>query len=150
MAEIHVAADRDIDAPADTVYRVLSDYREHHPKILPSAFSDLRVESGGVGQGTIFRFRGKTAGWERSFHMRVAEPQPGRVLTESDMESNMVTTFTVEPRGSSSHVTISTRWQDAGGVGGFLERTFAPRMMRRLYADELERLNGYARSLAPA
>ena len=39
----------------------------------------------------------------------------------------------------------STRWNGAGGVGGFFERIFAPRAMRAIYADELERLDAYAR-----
>jgi hypothetical protein len=41
-------------------------------------------------------------------------------------------------------VEISTRWEGAGGIGGFFERLFAPRVMRGMYADELERLDAYA------
>ena len=32
----------------------------------------------------------------------------------------------------------------AGGVGGVFERLFAPRVLRRLYDDELSRLDTYA------
>jgi len=56
MARIAVSAERTVDAPADTVYRYVADMREHHPRYLPPAFSDFRVESGGVGAGTITRF----------------------------------------------------------------------------------------------
>ena len=42
-------------------------------------------------------------------------------------------------------VRISTNWDGATGIGGFFERTFAPRAMHRIYLDELERLNAYAR-----
>ena len=45
---------------------------------------------------------------------------------------------------------IETRWNGAGGVGGFFERTFAPRVMRKMYADELTRLDAYARGQAAA
>jgi len=40
----------------------------------------------------------------------------------------------------------------AGGIGGFFERLFAPRVMRRVYVDELARLDRYAREqpAAPA
>ena len=31
-------------------------------------------------------------------------------------------------------------------MGGFFERLFAPRAMRGIYLDELERLNAYARA----
>jgi hypothetical protein len=43
-------------------------------------------------------------------------------------------------------VRIETRWQGARGIGGFFERLFAPRFLRRLYADELDRLDRHARS----
>jgi hypothetical protein len=78
--------------------------------------------------------------------MTVAEPEPGRVLTESDAGSSLVTTTTVTPQGGRSLVAISTAWEGAGGIGGFFERLFAPRVMRGIYADELERLDGYARA----
>ncbi len=75
----------------------------------------------------------------------VAEPEPGRILTESDLNSSAVTTFTVAPeRGDENcRVRIETTWQGAGGIGGFFERLFAPRVLRRLYADELRRLEAY-------
>jgi hypothetical protein len=148
MATIHVSEERTVDAPADTVYGYLADMREHHPRFLPPAFSDFEVESGGVGAGTITRFKATAGGRSRNFRMQVAEPEPGRVLTESDTSSNLVTTFTVTPEGGASRVRISTTWEDAGGVGGFFERVFAPRVMRRIYVDELERLNAYARERA--
>jgi hypothetical protein len=43
-------------------------------------------------------------------------------------------------------VRISTTWEGSSGVGGFFERLFAPRVMRGIYADELERLDAYARA----
>jgi hypothetical protein len=52
---------------------------------------------------------------------------------------------TVTPQGNVSLVQISTTWDGAGGIGGFFERLFAPRVMRGIYADELERLDAYAR-----
>jgi len=42
-------------------------------------------------------------------------------------------------------VRISSAWDGAGGIGGLFERMFAPRVMRGLYADELKRLDAYAR-----
>jgi hypothetical protein len=56
-----------------------------------------------------------------------------------------VTTFTVSPQGSASLVKISTAWDGAGGIGGVFERMFAPRVLRGIYADELKRLDAYAR-----
>ena len=145
MAKIVVSAERVVDAPADAVYGYVADMRDHHPHYLPPAFSDFRVESGGVGAGTITRFKVTAGGRSREYRMRVDEPEPGRVLTESDTDSSLVTTTTVTPRDGASVVQISTSWNGAGGIGGFFERTFAPRAMRPIYADELDRLDAYAR-----
>jgi len=145
MGKISVSAERTVGAPAATVYRCLADMREHHPHFLPPAFSDFQVESGGVGDGTITRFKVTAGGRTRQYRMRVAEPEPGRVLTESDTGSSLVTTTTVTPQGDQSRVQMTTTWDGAGGIGGFFERLFAPRAMRSLYTDELQRLDAYAR-----
>ncbi|MGE5136099.1 MAG: SRPBCC family protein [Gemmatimonadota bacterium] len=134
-----------VGAPADTVYRYLADMREHHPRFLPPAFSDFQVESGGTGAGTVTRFKMTAGGRTREYRMRVDEPEPGRVLTESDLNSSAVTTFTVSAQDGASLVQISTAWDGAGGIGGLFERMFAPRVLRAIYADELKRLDAYAR-----
>jgi uncharacterized protein YndB with AHSA1/START domain len=149
MAKIVVSAERVVDAPAEAVYRYVADMREHHPHFLPPAFSDFQVESGGTGAGTITRFKVTAGGRTRDYRMKVDEPEPGRVLTESDTASSMVTTTTVTPRDGASLVQISTSWNGAGGIGGFFERRFAPKAMRAIYTDELERLNAYARDQHP-
>jgi uncharacterized protein YndB with AHSA1/START domain len=148
MGTIQVSEERQIDAPPATVYGYIADHREHHPHFLPPAFSDFEVESGGVGAGTITRFKVTAGGRSREYRMEVAEPEPGRVMTESDTNSSLVTTWTVTPENGVSRVRISTTWDGAGGVGGVFERLFAPRVMRGIYADELERLNNYARERA--
>jgi uncharacterized protein YndB with AHSA1/START domain len=144
MARNVVSTEAAVDAPAETVYRCIADMHDH-PRFLPPAFSDFTIESGGVGAGTITRFTMTAGGRAREYRMQVAEPEPGRVLTESDMNSTAVTTFTVDPQGSTSLVKISTAWDGAGGIGGVFERMFAPRVLRGIYADELKRLDAYAR-----
>jgi uncharacterized protein YndB with AHSA1/START domain len=144
MARILISVERAVEAPAETVYGYIADMREH-PRFLPPAFSDFRVESGGVGAGTLTRFKMTAGGRTREYQMKVAEPEPGRVLTESDTNSSAVTTFTVSPQGGASLVQISTSWDGAQGIGGFFERMFAPRVMRAIYLDELNRLDAYAR-----
>jgi hypothetical protein len=145
MTRIVVSAEGSVDAPAETVYRYIADMREHHPRFLPPAFSDFQVETGGVGAGTITHFKVTAGGRTREFRTKVEEPEPGRVLTESDTGSSSVTTFTVSPQGDASLVRISSTWDGAGGIGGLFERMFAPRVMRGIYADELKRLDAYAR-----
>lgn len=147
MGVVRVEAERAVAADAATVYGYLRDMRQHHPHFLPPAFSEYRVESGGVGEGTVTRFNVTAGGRTRGYRMRVSEPEPGRVLAESDTGSSLETRFTVTPAGERCQVRISTTWQGAGGVGGFFERLFAPRAMRRIYVDELQRLDAYAREL---
>ena len=151
MAKVVASAERSIDAPADEVYSYLADMHQHQ-RFLPPAFSDFQIESGGVGPGTVTSFKVTAGGRTREYHMTVDEPEPGLVLRESDSNSSLITKYTVTPRenpdgvGSAiSKVEISTSWQGAGGIGGFFERTFAPRAMRALYEDELQRLDTYAR-----
>ena len=145
MAVNVATAERVIDAPAPDVYGYIANMRDHHPRFLPPAFSGFTVEEGGVGAGTIVSYTMTAGGRTRQYRSAVAEPEPGRVLTESDTASSAVTTFTVTPRGAdASVVAISTSWQGASGIGGFFERMFAPRVLRGIYADELERLNAYA------
>ena len=100
MGTLAVAAERQIDAPADEVYRYIADHRDHHPHFLPPAFSDFKVVSGGVGAGTVATFKLTAGGRTRDFRTTVAEPEPGRVMTESDANSTSVTTWTVaeQPR----------------------------------------------------
>ena len=146
MAEVFVSAERLMSAPAEHIYRCIADFRTHHPKFLPRAFSDIQVEEGGVGAGTVLSFKLTAGRRTRTYRMQVDEPEPGRVLTESDTQSSLVTTFSVAPEGAGCRVRIETRWEGAGGICGFFERLFAPRFLRGLYADELERLEQYAKS----
>ena len=144
MAKVEASAQRTIDAPAEQVYGYLADMHQHQ-RFLPPQFSDFQVEEGGVGAGTVTRFTMTAGGRTRKYRMRVTEPEPGRTLLESDTDSSLVTTFNVEPQGEKSRVRIFTSWDGAGGIGGFFERTFAPRAVQRIYLDELDRLNAYAR-----
>jgi hypothetical protein len=148
MGVIEVIAERTVGAPAEAVYDYIADMREHHPRFLPPAFTDFEVESGGIGAGTVITFALTAGGRTRRYRSQIAEPDPGRVLTESDTNSSAVTTFTVTPQGDNCIVQIACRWDGAGGLGGFFERTFAPRTLRGILTDELGRLDAYARGQA--
>ena len=56
-------------------------------------------------------------GQTRESRVTVAEPEPGRVLTESDTGSSAVTTFTVAPEGGASRVQINSAWDGRAGSG---------------------------------
>lgn len=143
MSGIRVEADRTVDAPPETVYRFLADYKVKHPSILPpESFVGYTVEEGGNGAGTVFSMRVRAGGRERPYRMRVSEPEPGRILQEQDIGSSLATTFTLLPVDGNAHtnVKIVTQWQGGSGIGGFMERTFAPMAMRRIYRRELDNL----------
>jgi len=142
MARIVVSAARAIDAPAQQIYEILTDYRTGHREILPSQFVDYRVVEGGRGAGTLISFRIRAGGRERPYTMRVSEAIRGSVLVETDTTSSLTTTFSLTPIGDDRRtlVTIRTEWQGGKGIGGFFERIFAPLALRRIYNDELDRL----------
>jgi Polyketide cyclase / dehydrase and lipid transport len=134
-----------VGAPADRVYRILSDYRNGHPNILPAAFSNFVVEAGGVGAGTLTRFDVRAFGRTQSFRHEVLEPEPGRVLVERDRDLDSRTTFTVEPAEAESIVTISSELRSRPGLGGRIERWLSRRFLTGLYREELAKLDAFAR-----
>ena len=147
------SAERVVDAPAEVVYHLISDYREHHrPEgFLPPAFTDLVVEQGGVGEGTVVRFTSNLGGKSQTITAAITEPDPGRVLVETS--PGLETTFSVEPEGDQRARVRFDTVMEAGGLSGLMIRLFAPGMLRPVYADELERLEHLAKShpvLAPA
>jgi hypothetical protein len=147
MARIHAESSAVIDAPPAEVYALISDYREAHPRILPREhFSDLKVEEGGQGAGTVITFVATVGGTKQTMRGRVAEPEPGRILTENYTTSSMVTSFTVDPveSGGKSRVTIATDMDPSPGLRGLIERIFVPGALRSIYVKELRQLNEVA------
>ena len=144
MTQLKVHSERVINAPANLVYHLFADFVNHHPRFLPPQFTQVQVLKGGYGAGTEYTFTSLFGGGARDFQMRVSEPEPGRVLVESDTRSALVTTITVNPEGTGSRVILETVWESAGGLMGLLETWFAPGMMCRMYEDEFNRLERYA------
>ncbi len=145
MARIHVRRERLIPAPAAAVYAMLADYRDGHPHILPAAFSDFTVLEGGVGAGTRIRFKLTLGGRTQETTGIVAEPEPGRVLTET-YPGDQVTTFTVDPAGDQCRLRIETAWQSRSGLAGLIERLAAPRLLTPLYEQEFDLIVAWAKN----
>ncbi|MFN8597899.1 MAG: SRPBCC family protein [Anaerolineae bacterium] len=147
MKTHHVAASSVIDAPAAQVYAILSDYRVGHPSILPKQyFSALKITRGGVGAGTAIRFQMQAGNSTRSFVADVTEPEPGRVLVESNRLENdpnvtSVTTFTVDSNGErQTRLTIATEMV----VSNWLEGVVSTLFLRRVYAQEMKQIAALA------
>ena len=103
------------------VYALIADYHNGHPHILPKEFSELVVEKGGVGRGTIIRFQTSVFGRKHIFRAAISEPEPGRVLAETDLDTNgEVTTFIVDRDSASGHsrVTITRELAVRKGLAG--------------------------------
>jgi uncharacterized protein YndB with AHSA1/START domain len=149
MGRTRVQAERLIGAPPAAVYAMLADYTTHHPRIMPAPpFSDLEVESGGVGAGTVFHITVQMLGRRQRLHMRVAEPEPGRVLTETNLDTGVVTVFSVAPGdgGSRTLAGMSSEWETQRGLRGLVDRLVTPRLMGRMFAKQLRQLDQYLRS----
>ena len=142
MSQVVATAEHVVRAPSEQVIAALADYADVRPRLLPEQFSDYRVESGGQGAGTRVHWRfAATSKRVRDQLLTVTEPIPG-TLVESDANSSMVTTWTVHPADAgATTVRVRTTWNGAGGIGGFFERTFAPKGLRRVYAEILGRLD---------
>ena len=138
-----VSASATIPARRERVYSLIANYKDGHPRILPKQFSSLVVEQGGVGAGTIIRFQMSIFGKKQTFRAAITEPEPGRVLVETDLDANgAVTTFTVNPGSApaDSHVTISTELRVRSGFLGKIEKTLSTLLLRPTYVQELENL----------
>jgi len=82
-------------------------------------------------------------GKKQTFRAAITEPEPGRVLVETDLDTNgAVTTFTVDPgtAPANSRVTISTVMAVRGGLQGWIEKTMATLLLRPMYNQELANL----------
>ncbi|HMA36066.1 MAG TPA: SRPBCC family protein [Chloroflexia bacterium] len=153
MNRIRAEAAEIIAARPETIYAILADYRRGHPQILPKAyFAALDVEAGGQGAGTVVNVRMQVMGVAQDYHLTVSEPEPGRVLVESDPQRGVVTTFTVTPvaGGLQAHVRIATEMPARPGVTGLVEKLVNPPVMRRIFRKQLRQLADYVAGARPA
>ena len=141
MALVEATTERIVTAEPERVYDALADYAGTRGQVLPGQFSEYEVREGGKGAGTVVHWKLQaTSKRVRDCLFDVTAPTPGQ-LVETDRNSTMVTTWTVTPAGEGrSKVVTATAWQGATGVGGFFERTFAPKGLNRIYDDVLARL----------
>ena len=154
MGTLHFEGEATIAARPEIVWDILSDYRDGHPRILPEEMTDLIVEEGGRGEGTLVRFNFHLSGLTRQIHARVHTPEPGRILVEENLNAQGVTTFTLTPleEGQRTHVRIMTETPEEPGLAGLIGRAFAPmvtRRMRAIYLKELANLDALAQTWVP-
>jgi uncharacterized protein YndB with AHSA1/START domain len=146
MAQVTARTERTIDAPAERVRTALADYEKVRPAILTDHYRDYRVEAGGHGDGSRVHWKLQaTKKRVRDQLVEVSQPSADQIV-ERDINSSMVTTWTVTPAGTArSVVAVESTWTGAGGIGGFFERTFAPKGLRRIHDGVLSNLDGAVR-----
>jgi uncharacterized protein YndB with AHSA1/START domain len=138
MAQVEATTERIVAAEPERVYAALADYAGTRGQVLPGQFSEYEVREGGKGAGTVAHWRLQaTSKRVRDCLVDVTEPAE-RTLVETDRNSSMVTTWTVTPADDGrSKVSVRTTWQGATGIGGFFERTFAPKGLNRIHDEVL-------------
>ncbi len=143
MGQVRAVASRQIGASAQAVFDALADYVTVRPKILPAQYSDYAVREGGAGAGTVASWRlAATQKRTRDVVARVSQPA-ALTLVEADENSSMRVTWVVSDQGDTSLVTAEAVWNGAGGIGGFFERTFAPKALNRIHEQVLAGLAAY-------
>jgi hypothetical protein len=151
MSKVIVNASDVIDARPEQIYAILSDYRVGHAAILPKPyFKEMIVEQGGQGEGTIIRLKMNVFGQEYTYHQIVTEPEPGRLLVETDMNTGQFSSFTLEPLngGAQTRVTIHSEFPGKPGIAGWMEKLMQPPITRHIFKKELRNLAEYVRSKA--
>ncbi|WEV28583.1 SRPBCC family protein [Streptomyces sp. 71268] len=141
MAQVEATTERIIRAGAEDVFDALADYSGTRKRVMPEQFSEYEVREGGDGEGTLVHWKLQaTSKRVRDCLLEVTEPTDGQ-LVEKDRNSTMVTTWIVTPAGEgASRVVVTSTWTGAGGIGGFFEKTFAPKGLGRIYDALLTRL----------
>ncbi len=143
MAQVEATTERVVAATPEAVFGTLADYANARREVLPEQFSEYEVREGGAGAGSVVHWRLQaTSKRVRDVLVEASEPSPGR-LVEKDRNSSMVTTWTVTPAGEGrAKVVVEATWTGAGGIGGFFERTFAPKGLNRIHDAVLANVAG--------
>lgn len=141
MGQVVVTAEKTLSASPERVLAALGDYTGVRSRMLTEHFSEYEVREGGQGEGTVVHWKlAATSKRVRDCLFTVSAPGSDR-LVEQDANSSMVTTWTVSPAGEGARVQVRTTWDGAGGIGGFFERTFAPKGLQRIYDAQLAKLS---------
>ena len=138
MGKVKATASAQLEAAPERVLTFLRDYRDNRPRILTDNYTAYRVEQGGKGEGTVYAYHFASGGRERDYRLHVHEQGPR--LEEADQMSSFRSIWSVDPGPEGSRVTIESSWDGAGGIAGAFEGFFAPKGLRRIYAQILARL----------
>lgn len=139
MGQVTATTNFTFNAAPEAVSAALADYATVRPAILTDHYRDYRVDAGGTGAGTVVHWILQATD-KRQRDVLADVTVSGDTITETDRNSTMVTTYRVTAAGTGSQVVVTTTWKGAGGIGGFFEKTFAPKGLNRIYTELLTNL----------
>lgn len=147
MKPVRTVASHVIDAPSAVLYDVIRDYKGGHAAILPRpVFQEMVVTKGGYGAGTELRITTKAMGVSNTFHQVASEPEPGRKIVETTIETGFETSFTFEPlTPNQTRVTITCDLPVKEGLLSGVEAVVTRFFGERLFRTELENLAAYVK-----
>jgi hypothetical protein len=133
MGTVTATATKTVSASPEEVINFLTTLGSR-PKILTGNYSQVTVQPDGV-----LAYHFAAANRERDY--RLKSHLTGNTITEQDELSSFVNTWQVSPSGTGASVTLTAKWQGAGGIGGFFEGRFAPLGLKRIYGEILDNLD---------
>lgn len=139
MPQVTATTEATLPVPPAEALTALGDYLETRPAVLSERYTDYAVESGGTGAGTVVTWR-LHATEKRVRHVVADVTTDDTGVTETDRNSSLVTRYDVRADGAGSRVVVTSTWAGATGIGGFFERTFAPRGLARIHDEVLANL----------
>lgn len=139
MSQVTATTEATLPATPEAALVALADYVDTRPAILTDRYTDYAVQSGGIGDGTVVTWR-LHATEKRVRHVVADVTTDATGVTETDRNSSLVTRYVVSPAGNGSRVVVTTTWDGASGIGGFFERTFAPKGLARIHDGVLANL----------
>lgn len=142
----NIAFSMRIPAEPPRIWRILTDYRVHHPAILPPhIFRKLEVLQGGIGAGTRFRLTMRMGGKDHVSEQTVSEPRPGHTLVERADDGSVETRFLLEPLegGAATLLTFDTDYTLPAGFFLPLQRWVTNNILRGLYRQEMQLIVRY-------
>ena len=137
---------RIIDAPPEPIYAVIADYHGGHNDILPRPyFQEMTVTEGGYGAGTRMTVKMKVFGKEYVYNQVVTEPEPGRMIKDTDVDTGEGAAFVLDPLdgGRRTKVTIVSEFVKEKGFAGLMQRLIVPPISRFVLNKELRNLADY-------
>ncbi len=89
-------------------------------------------------------------GREFPFRQIVSEPEPGRVILETNMDTGQYSKFIFEPLngGKQTRITISSEFPVSPGFTGVIDRLTTAPMARKMFTKELQNLADYVANKA--